>query len=538
MSLNYSAIVPYLPFFVPPLIGALIGYLTNRVAIRMLFRPLRRWYIGPFRIPMTPGVIPSKRHELAVNIGEMVGEHLLTSDEISNSLRKGRFQDHLYRLIEAKVGSFMKKDLGPVQSLVPQDYKSYFDIARKTVTYQVKETFSTYQGSSQFAAVLEQLVEDWTTQFFTKEICDVVSAETRNVFYDACGSQIQRALHKKATLEWIKEYVFQNVVKVTGSEKRINEFLPPSIVSAIIEMIADQTPHLLDQGSLLLQDPDVQTKLITEIMKAIEGFIETLGPMAALVQNFLDMETVEEQIRHYFFENQDEIHSMITSEEVQVKVSSVLTERAHQFFGTKIKELTSRFSEEDILNISNEISGMIASTMRSAQVATIINTLLKNHFEDQVAEGGKTIGQLLSMLLGERSVVDAKRWITEEIVTMVQSPSVKKTVDTAVEKMIDNLLQKPVGRLDSIIPAGVRDGLYKSLQDMATRMLISEVPGIVKSLNLKKIVTDRIDSFDLLRLEQLLLSIMEEQFKYINLFGGLLGFLIGCINSILIGAVG
>ena len=260
--------------------------------------------------------------------------------------------------------------------------------------------------------------------------------------------------------------------------------------------------------------------------------------MAALVQNFLDMETVEEQIRHYFSENQDEIHSMITSEEVQVKVSSVLTERAHQFFGTKINKLTTRFSEEDIVDISNEISVMIASTMRSAQVATIINTLLKNHFEDQVAEGGKTIGQLLSMLLGERSVVDAKRRITEEIVTMAQSPSVKKTVDTAVEKMIDNLLQKPVGRLDNIIPAGVRDGLYKSLQDMATRMLISEVPGIVKSLNLKKIVTDRIDSFDLLRLEQLLLSIMEEQFKYINLFGGLLGFLIGCINSILIGAVG
>ena len=538
MSLNYSAILPYLPFLVPPLIGALIGYLTNRVAIRMLFRPLKRWYLGPFRIPMTPGVIPSKRHELAVNIGEMVGEHLLTSDEISNSLRKKRFQDHLYRLIEAKVGSFMKKDLGPVQSLVPNDYKSYFDIARKTVTYQVKENFSTYQTSSQFAAVLEQLVEDWTTQLLSKNMNEVVSADTKNAFYDACGIQIQLALHQKATMDWVKEYVFQNVVKVTGSEKRINELLPATLVSAVIEMIEDQTPHLLDQGSLLLQDPEVQTKLITELMKAIEGFIETLGPMAALVQNFLDMETVEEQIRLYFSEHKEEIHSMITSEEVQIKVSSVLAERAHQFFGSKIKELTTRYSEEDIQAISNEISEMIASIMRSGQVATIIDTLIKNHFEDQLAEGGKTLGQLLTVLLGESGVGDAKRWITSEIVTMAQSPSVKKTVEAAIEKMIDNLLQKPVGRLDSIIPAGVRDGLYKSLQDMATRMLMSEVPGIVKSLNLKKIVTDRIDSFDLLRLEQLLLSIMEEQFKYINLFGGLLGFLIGCINSLLIGVIG
>jgi uncharacterized membrane protein YheB (UPF0754 family) len=53
---------------------------------------------------------------------------------------------------------------------------------------------------------------------------------------------------------------------------------------------------------------------------------------------------------------------------------------------------------------------------------------------------------------------------------------------------------------------------------------------VVKSINFNKIVTDRIDRFDLLRLEQLLLSIMAEQFKYINLFGALLGFLIGCAN--------
>ena len=76
-------------------IGAFIGYLTNRVAIRMLFRPLRAWHIGRLKIPMTPGVIPSKRHELAANIGEMVGEHLLTGDEISRALQKEGFQEHL-----------------------------------------------------------------------------------------------------------------------------------------------------------------------------------------------------------------------------------------------------------------------------------------------------------------------------------------------------------------------------------------------------------------------------------------------------------
>ena len=48
----------------PPLVGAFIGYMTNYVAIRMLFRPLKPWRFLGLRVPMTPGVIPSRRHDL------------------------------------------------------------------------------------------------------------------------------------------------------------------------------------------------------------------------------------------------------------------------------------------------------------------------------------------------------------------------------------------------------------------------------------------------------------------------------------------
>ena len=64
--------------------------------------------------------------------------------------------------------------------------------------------------------------------------------------------------------------------------------------------------------------------------------------------------------------------------------------------------------------------------------------------------------------------------------------------------------------------------------------MVREVPGLVASLNIRKIVTKKVDSLDLLRLEKLLMGIMEEQFKYINLFGGLLGFLIGLLNLLLL----
>ncbi|MCI5196636.1 MAG: DUF445 family protein [Candidatus Electrothrix sp. AW5] len=56
---------------------------------------------------------------------------------------------------------------------------------------------------------------------------------------------------------------------------------------------------------------------------------------------------------------------------------------------------------------------------------------------------------------------------------------------------------------------------------------------MVHTLNIKDLVTEKVDSLDLMRLEGLLLSIMEEQFKYINLFGALLGFMIGLLNILI-----
>ena len=52
---------------------------------KMLFRPHRPIYFGKFQVPFTPGLIPKRRDELAVQLGKMVVEHLLTPEGIGKS---------------------------------------------------------------------------------------------------------------------------------------------------------------------------------------------------------------------------------------------------------------------------------------------------------------------------------------------------------------------------------------------------------------------------------------------------------------------
>lgn len=72
----------------PPILGGLIGYYTNDIAIKMLFRPYKPVYIFGKRVPFTPGLIPSNQERLGQNIANAIMKSLLTPEELQNLARK------------------------------------------------------------------------------------------------------------------------------------------------------------------------------------------------------------------------------------------------------------------------------------------------------------------------------------------------------------------------------------------------------------------------------------------------------------------
>ncbi len=72
----------------PPVAGGIIGYFTNDIAIKMLFRPYRAIYIGRRRLPFTPGLIPRNQERLAKNVSDTIMGSLLTPEELQKLARR------------------------------------------------------------------------------------------------------------------------------------------------------------------------------------------------------------------------------------------------------------------------------------------------------------------------------------------------------------------------------------------------------------------------------------------------------------------
>lgn len=91
-------------------IAAAIGYVTNYLAVRMLFHPRREWRIAGRRVPFTPGLIPKRRSDIAAALGRVVSEYLVTADGLKSMLQQPELRGQLERRLQAFVIEWSDKE--------------------------------------------------------------------------------------------------------------------------------------------------------------------------------------------------------------------------------------------------------------------------------------------------------------------------------------------------------------------------------------------------------------------------------------------
>lgn len=88
-----------LKILLPILLGALIGYFTNDLAIRMLFHPRKPVLIGKWQLPFTPGIIPKNQGRIAKSIGDAISTQLFTQTDLVDQLKNSGAKDEIARKI-------------------------------------------------------------------------------------------------------------------------------------------------------------------------------------------------------------------------------------------------------------------------------------------------------------------------------------------------------------------------------------------------------------------------------------------------------
>ena len=236
--MNYALIIR-------PLIGAGIGYITNWIAVKMMFRPLNEKRIGKIKIPFTPGIIPRNKARLAESVGNAINENLLTED----TLRETLLSDELKTELKEKISNY-------INSLAENDTT-------------VKDFICLYIDNEKLEKNLELVKNNITNSIYETvleaNLGSIVAQQIELSAKEKLKSSILGMLGGNAIISSISE----------GAELKVNDYIQKNGKELILDMVNSEISKY--EGKKLSDvKQDIQTNnidLTHFLMNAYENFI-------------------------------------------------------------------------------------------------------------------------------------------------------------------------------------------------------------------------------------------------------------------------
>ncbi|OBW56895.1 hypothetical protein A9986_09085 [Solibacillus silvestris] len=166
--------------FLLGVVGAVVGAATNYMAIKMLFRPYKPIYFKKWKLPLTPGLIPKRREDLAIQLGKTVTEYLLTPETIKKKFLSKEIRENVLTFAQNKVTQEIFTNEKTINDWIrlagftqlPQTVEGKVDELIHVQFHKVKNTLSTKAIRellpNDLEPVLDQKIDEAVVQILQK----------------------------------------------------------------------------------------------------------------------------------------------------------------------------------------------------------------------------------------------------------------------------------------------------------------------------------------------------------------------------------
>jgi uncharacterized membrane protein YheB (UPF0754 family) len=439
---------------VPPLAGAVIGFVTNVIAIRMLFRPLREVRVFGIRLPFTPGILPRQRRKLAENIGAMVERELVTPEIVRQWLRQPAVREN----VRASVARFTATVLDA----------------------PLRDMFKTENNTTELSACIRSVV----LAFARSPAFEQIAAACLAPAIDQLDVSLFDLLQKRG--ENGDEALEASVGCFIEKEMRHHAEL-------IGERIQDEAENRYADAAgafiRLLRRDDVHRQLETQGRIFLAGAVLKLNVFQRLFISAAQYDrTLHERMPEIIDGLIEQTSGLLADETVRRRLLALL---------------------------GNSLSRLLAG--EQSPVSRVMAGLV-------IAQGKKPLREIFSAL-GVSSVYEA----LQHLLALAGHGD---TFFTAVHySLIEQYGDSTLGSL-----LALDDARKKNIDCLLASQLLhladTHIENALASVNVKALVSERINSLEMIRVERIVLDVVANQLKWIDVFGAILGFTIGLFQSI------
>lgn len=493
-------------YVVGAIIGAVIGYLTNWLAIKMLFRPHEEKRIFGIKVPFTPGLIPKEQKRIAASVGSAVGEYLLTEETIINNLRSNKVQEHIRTSIKRKVNDICKskRTINDSFSFILKDnYKKIKEFLKIKIADTVEKELRKPEiknklleiSEEQFKRFLEknpkQIEEkldiDITDTIKHKVIETLKAEDTKSKLQEKVATALQQFEAENVTLKQLcsEEIIIYTKMYASNNKKKIASYI---------------------QG--LLKEPWAQEKLKSVVNDAIGS---NVNPLVAM---FINSETI-------FYKVTEFLDSYLQDEEKQEDIVIILEKVIDHIGDMTISEILN--GEEGISKVSRSLSRIIENDTIIEMIGDGISEFI---------DKDKSFDEIINKINPDY-YTKAREIINEKINKILYSRDITDMISNAINKIANNILNLKFEDILSSKKEYIESSVVDVCQEFINEFIHNEGKNIIGILDVSSIVEEEINKFPVDMGEKIIVGIARKELSAITWLGGLLGGLIGILSPVI-----
>ena len=292
-------------YFITPVMGTVIGYGTNYIAVRMLFRPKKEVKLLGHTLPFTPGAIPKGKERLAKAVGDVVGTALVTKDDIKSKLLSDNTQTMVVEKITEILNTEIKSEIITLSKLDEEAYSKVKSQITDAVTKQLINSINDMEigsiiakecGKSLNGSSLLSIIPPMIKMFLNDEIINRIAkmvGEGVQKYIDENGYRIIGSEVEKKIDDIEKQSVSDLLVKFSITEKKITDtitdFYQKMVDKALDELFAKLDISKMIEDKVNAMDVDELEVLVLKVMKKELDTIVNLGAVIGLIMGLINM---------------------------------------------------------------------------------------------------------------------------------------------------------------------------------------------------------------------------------------------------------
>ncbi len=278
-------------YIVTIIMGTVIGYGTNYLAVKMMFRPKHEVKLWGKTLPFTPGVIPKQKDKLAVAIGNAVGTSLLTKDDIKSRLTGDELKSAVTSKITEILSTQIKEEIMHLAKLDEEGYDAMKTKLSSTITKQIMDSVNSVGVGKKISEETSKALMEKVSGNMLKY---VVSEEMVKSFTDHVGKKVQEYVDENGAviirgevdkkLDSLEENAVTDLLSsVDITEEKLNKTISDAYDKAVDKAV-DELLSRVDISKMIkdkIDEMDIDTleELVMKVMKEQLDVIINLGAL-------------------------------------------------------------------------------------------------------------------------------------------------------------------------------------------------------------------------------------------------------------------